>query len=260
MNLGVYWYFGFPEGLYNFEYFTFQKGNGGHTDNPAELITNVIIQNPDDLIDKIKSLIDQHKEGFLFIYRDNNRLQIVTGGYQLFDYDFLLAKEVELLLKNENAELTNNSKFETNQLVKFSGANKKDQNLPTKKYLQVVGSNLKKANAETMSLRLDCCLNFKDKKDFINKLSEIAKSVNINVFYYYDFDFSDKSNLMLFFTNGRQGLDLQPKQNVDLISFEEKLEKLFIEYQVKLGYERGDNIYPKNGPNIELIVDKEYIL
>ena len=104
MNLGVYWYFGFPEGLYNFEYLTFQKGNGGHADNPAELITNIIVQKPDDLIDKLKLLINQHKEGFLFIYRDNNRLQIVTGGYQLFDYDFLLAKEVELLLKNENAD------------------------------------------------------------------------------------------------------------------------------------------------------------
>ena len=260
MNLGVYWYFGFPEGLYNFEYFTFQKGNGGHADNPAELITNIIVQKPDDLIDKLKLLIDQHKEGFLFIYRDNNRLQIVTGGYQLFDYDFLLAKEVELLLKNDNAELTTNSKFETNQLVKLSGANKKDQSLPTKKYLQVVGSNLRKANAETMSLRLDCCLAIKNKGSFINKLSEIAKSVNINVFYYYDCDFSDKTNLMLFFTNGRQGLDLQPKQEINILSFEQKIEQLFTEYQVTVGHQRGDNIYPKNGPNIQLIVDKEYIL
>lgn len=260
MILGVYWYFGFPTELYNFDYFEFRQGYGGHADNPAELITKVKAPNPDQLIERLKSLIKQYKDAYLFVYKDKHNLQIGTGGYQLNDYDFLFIKEVEKILKNKNIELHKNLKLENAQLIRLFIDNGKTINYPKKNFLQVVGSPLRRYNAETLALRIDCNLSVKNKADFIADLSVLSKSVHINVFYYFDHDFSNKTNLMLFFTNGRQGLNFQDKQYVDITLFENKTEELLNKYQVRLGHENGHGLYPKNGPIIEHIIDKEYIL
>lgn len=261
MILGVYWYFGFPTGLYNFDYFEFRQGYGGHMDNPAQLIAKVTTQDPDKLLELLKSLIEKYPDGNLFIYQDSNNLQIGTGGHQLYDYDFQLIKEVESIFKSENLKINHELKFENAQLIGFFNENKKGQiTYPKKVFLQVVGSSLRKNNAETLALRMDCNLSLENKRSFISELSELSKSANINVFYYFDHDFLDRTNLMLFFTNGRQGLDFQEKQYSDIASFENTIEKLLNEYDVQLGHENGYGLYPENGPKIENIVDKEFII
>jgi hypothetical protein len=55
MILGTYWYFGFPTGLYEFEYFEFGPGYGGHADNPAELVTYIEVEFPERMIYDLKS-------------------------------------------------------------------------------------------------------------------------------------------------------------------------------------------------------------
>ena len=65
MILGTYWYFGFPTGLYKFEYFEFKKGYGGHADNPAKLVATFETEYPAEIIDDLKRLIDKYSDGFL---------------------------------------------------------------------------------------------------------------------------------------------------------------------------------------------------
>lgn len=260
MILGVYWYFEFPAGLYSFDHFQFKKGYGGHADNPAQLIANVTTPEPDRLLQQLKSFIDQHEDGELFVYKDNHKLRIGTGGHQLHDYDFLLIKEVENLLKNEKVEFHKDLKIENAQLIWLSADHKKTILYPKKDFLRVVGSPLRKGNAETLALRMDCNVSIHHKTNFIADLSALSQSVNINVFFYHDHDFSDRTNLMLLFANGRQGLDFQEKQYIDTTLFELGVEELLHKHSVQLGHKEGYELYPQNGPVVVQIVDREYVL
>lgn len=107
---------------------------------------------------------------------------------------------------------------------------------------------------------MDCNLSIYHKATFLADLSELSQSVNINVFYYFDCDFSDRTNLMLFFTNGRQGLNFTEKQYIDITRFEDGVEALLRKHSVQLGHERGNKLYPQNGPIAVQIVDREYVL
>ncbi len=259
MILGTYWYFEFPIDLYRFEYFEFNKGFEGHADNPAELVATFITEHPEKIIEELKTLINKYSEGFLFVYQENNKLKIGTGGYYLFDYDFLIITEVEKLLKNHSVFLAKDKSFDNPTITRIHN----DQNkidYPKKGFLQIVGSDLKKHNAENSKFRMDCNVNLKVKKEFISEIKKISIEENLDIFFYYDKDLNEKSNLMLFFTNGRQGLNLTEKKHIDALSFENKIEKAILKYNVSLGHIDGFENYPQNDPNIEMMVEKEFII
>lgn len=261
MILGTYWYFAFPTDLYKFDFFEFKKGYGGHVDNPAELVASFETAHPGKIIDDLKELIDRYPEGTLFICQENNKLRIGTAGHQLFDYDFLIITEVEKLLKNHKAYLIKDEGFSNPAITRI--CNKTDQDkiiYPKKGFLQVVGSDLKKHNAENVKLRLDCHLELADKDKFVNELKAVATEEQIDVFFYYDQDFNDKTNLMLFFTNGRQGLHLAKKKFIDTARMEEKIEKIALANKVEFGHISGAGLYPQNGPKIEMMIEQEFIL
>lgn len=261
MILGTYWYFDFPTDLYKFEYFEFRKGNGGHDNSPAELFTNIIAENPQKLISDLKVLISKYNEGLLFIYQDKNKIKIGTGGHQLFDYDFLIISEVEKILKHEKVKININQKLENPIFLRLYDDNSKNKIIyPKQNFLQIVGSELKKHNAENSSFRLDCNLKLIDKSIFIGDLKTISKEENINVLYYFDKDFEDETNLMIFFTNGRQGLNFKQKQFINTFNLEAKIENAMNKHNAQLEHKSGYSLYPQNGPNIEMIIDKEYIL
>ncbi|AYB35121.1 hypothetical protein [Chryseolinea soli] len=260
MILGVYWYFGFPEGLYSFDHFEFKKGYGGHADNPAMLMANVTTNEPDKVIQHLRSFMDQHPEGELFVYKDNHKLRIGTGGHNLYDYDFLLIKEVENFLKNEKVTFHKDLEIEDAQFIRLSVGNNKAIIYPKRGFLQVVGSPLRKCNAETSALRMDCHLSIQHKANFIADLAALSQSMNLNVFFYREHNFLDRTNLMLFFTNGRQGLNFQEKQYVDITRFENGVEELLHRHNALLGHEGGYARYPQDGPIVERIVDREYVL
>jgi hypothetical protein len=249
MILGVYWYQGFPSGLYNFDYFVFRKGIGGHGDNPAELETSIEAGDPDKIIDRLVNLVRNRKEASLFIKRDNNLLTISINSYHLFDYDFLVAREVENILSSEEMRFNSNNKFTNAQLIRLE--NKPSELIyPSKGFFEIVSNHLGQYNAEALSLRLDCNISSVHKKNFIESLNDLTDKLNIEVFYYFENTFSNQTNLMLFFSNGRQGLNFKEKAIVDITCLEENIETLFKKFSIQKGHLGGFGAYPKGEPVI----------
>ncbi len=247
MILGVYWYYGFPSGLYNFDYFVFRKGVGGHGDGPAQLETSIVANDADKLVNRLDDLIKKHKQAFLFVSRDNNILTISINNYYLFDYDFLIAKEVETILHNEQVLFNSNRELINPKWLRLE--NKLPQlAYPSKDFFQIVSSHLGQYNAEALSLRLDCNLNAADKHEFIESLDDLTSRLNIEILYYYENIFLNKSNLMLFFSNGRQGLNFHEKRIVDVQLLEESIAELFNQFSVQKGHVGGFEAYPTGEP------------
>ncbi|REC79608.1 hypothetical protein DRF60_04130 [Chryseobacterium elymi] len=256
MILGVYWYFKFPENVYSFQFFKFLKGFGEHADNPAELEARVSIDHSENLINKLEKLHSRFKRMYLDIKINENQLLISTGDYTLFDEHFQFISEVEQMLVHHNAVMVD-LPFEVKSSIMFSPEKKNSETIEHK-FMQITGSDFKKNNAENRSVRIDCNLPAASKKDLINDLIRICNEENIQVFYYYDCDFKQHSNLMLFFSNGRQ-LE-NAVQNVNLNAFGNKVRHLDQKYQLHFGHFGGMEYYPRNGPFVELITDEEYIL
>lgn len=261
MVLGTYWYFDFPTDLYAFDFFEFHKGHGGHANNPAQLIATFEAEHPEKIIKQLRKLIEDNVDGYLFVYQEQHKLRIGTGGYQLFDYDFLLIKEVEKLIKESRAYPAANEKLDKPTLIRlYHEEVRKSVIFPQKKFLQVGGSKLKTHNGESFKLRLDCHVRTASKASFILSLRRISEEEGIEVFFFYDHELERQTNLMLFFTNGRQGLNLERKKYIDAISFENKLEQAITIHNAKLGHVGGLESYPQNGPNIEMIVEATFVL
>ncbi|WP_347216484.1 hypothetical protein [Chryseobacterium sp.] len=258
MILGVYWYFKFPDNLYHFKFFKFFEGYGGHADNPAELIVRVQVDQPDNFIRKLEELKSQFKKAFLHLNINENQFIISIGGHQLFDFDFQFALQIEDLLIRENAIILDSG-------IPFKPISTKTYHVEEDnfgnnehRFVQIVGSDFKKNNAENLSIRIDCNLPLGDKEFFINDLKSICQEENLNVFYYKDHDFNSHCNLMLFFSNGRQEGD--SIQTVKLSSLGSKVRQLTQKYSAYFGHLEGMKYYPQNGPHIELMIDQEYIL
>jgi hypothetical protein len=255
MILGTYWYFGFPTGLYEFEYFEFGPGYGGHADNPAELFTYIEVELPEKMIYDLRSLVETYTEGCLFVYQDGHKLKIGTASHPVYDYDNLLKKEK---IKKIEKQRFPNSTFIKIEKEKASKEN--FYNYSPNTILQIVGSDRKKYHAENSLIRIDCNLNTSYKTNFIADLKRISEEENIRVMFYYDFEYKRRTNLMLFFTNGRQGLNFTRKQFVNAVSFENKIKGAMQTYEVKPGHEGGYDFDFHNGPVIELMVDREFII
>ncbi|GEJ44489.1 hypothetical protein [Chryseobacterium sp. ON_d1] len=258
MILGVYWYFRFPNQLYDFQFFKFYPGYGGHADNPAELAARVRVENADDLIRKLEELKTDFKETYLQLNIDGNQLIINIGDHQLFDFHFQFAKEIEKLLILEHAvSLDTHVPFTVQSSKSYLPEREAFKNIEHR-FIQMVGSDFKKNNAENYAVRIDCNLPLLYKHNLINDLVKICKEENFQVFYYNDFDFKDHCNLMLFFTNGRQ--KKESVQKVDINSFGSKVRRLTEKYPLHFGHFGSFKEYPLQGPHTELIVDEEYII
>lgn len=261
MILGVYWYFGFPEGLYSYDYFKWKPGYGGHANNPAELVTIVSCSNPEALIRDLRKLIEKLQQGFIFIYQNDQNMKIGTGSFNLHDFDFALMKQVEAILQHHEVQILDKFDKADSQLIKIHVM--KDQAsppYPSLKLLKMVGSNIKKYNAETSSLRLDCNISLKEKNAFLEELKKISEEENINVLYFSEKHIEDTVNLMLFFSNGRQGLDFSAKQYVDAEKLENKIQALDTQFGVEFQHKGGWNSYPLGDYKIIKIVDEDFII
>ena len=256
MILGVYWYFKFPENVYNFQFFKFFQGFGGHADNPAELKAQVSVDHPESLIQKLEELHFRFKRMYLDMKINEDRLLISTGDYTLFDEHFQFVSQIEQLLIHHNAVLTD-VPFEVKSSRMFS-PEKKDFETIEHRFMQITGSDFKKNNAENRSVRIDCNLPAASKNNLINDLIQICSEENIQVLYYYDCHFKQHTNLMFFFSNGRQMENAV--QNVDINAFGNKVRHLDQKYPLHFGHFGGMEYYPRNGPFVELITDEEYIL
>ena len=228
MIVGVYWYFKFPDHLYDFQFFKFFPGLGGHADNPAELAARIQVKNTDDFIPKLEALKSDFKKTYLHLNIDGNQIIINIGDHMLFDFHFQFAEEVEELLIRENAVLLDASLPFTIQSSKNYPPEREEFKNIEHRFIQMVGSDFKKSNAEHYAARIDCNLPLQYKKELIDDLIRISREENLHVFYYNDFDFKDHCNLMLFFTNGRQ--KKETIQKVDINSFGRKVRQLSQKY------------------------------
>ncbi|MCC3216405.1 hypothetical protein LIV57_14125 [Chryseobacterium sp. X308] len=258
MILGVYWYFKFPDHLYDFQFFKFSPGLGGHADTPAELTARVHVENTDGFVHKLEALKSDFKRTYLHLNIDDNQVIINIGGHMLFDFHFQFALEIEELLIRENAVSVDYSvPFTIQSTRSFPPEKEKFKNIEHR-FIQMVGSDFRKSNAENYAARIDCNLPLQYKQVLINDLDRICREENIHVFYYNDFDYKNHCNLMLFFTNGRQ--KKETIQKVDINSFGRKVRQLSQKYPLHFGHFGSFKEYPLRGPHSVLMVDEEYIV
>lgn len=260
MVLGVYWYYGFPEGLYTYNYFTFRKGLGGHADAPAELFANVRMSDADVIVTELKALLAQYPLAFIYIYKSANDLQIATGGYSMHDYDFELALKMDAILERHAARSVGALDLKNAELIRLCNDKEPDAARLTKKYFQLVASSLKNKNAETAMIRFDCHVQEDKKEDFFAAIKSVAETANLHVVFYLEKQYNDYHNLMLFFTNGRQGVALGLKQQVDVFAFEDAMDAVIHAFGIQFGHAGGWDYYPKGEYKVLKIVDAEFIL
>ena len=261
MILGTFWYFNFPTEIYNLEYFTFKNGYSGYSESESELIANFEANNPEHIILRLKTLIEIYKEGSLYIYEGKKQIIIGTKSYTLFDYDFLLISEIEKILKEENVKIANNKVIENAKYYYIYNEEYQKSRYHWKgRFLQLEREELVNNNGECLKIRLNCHLDIKNKNSFISDLIIVCKENNIGALYYFETNLESDSNLIIFFANGRQGLRLEPKIEINADLFEEKIEFIMKKYLVKNGHSEGLNFYPNSEPKIELMVDQDFII
>ncbi len=257
--LGVYWYFGFPEGLYTYHYFKFFPGYGGHADNPAELNAVISVDDGVQLLNELQRAVELHPFSYLRVTVSGTLFHISTGGYQLFDFDFKLIEHVDQLLAHSKAEVISKPEFVNPVTHQFIGTKLLQHTYPRLQLLKVVGSEKKKFNAETVSVRLDCHILKLNLSDFISAISKLTNDLNITVAYYFSTDGGEISNLMFFFTNGRQGVKTIPI-TVNLLNLEQRIDEKMKQFKAQVGF-HSDVDYPAHGKlNIIRMNDEDYIL
>ncbi|GIJ93287.1 hypothetical protein [Capnocytophaga stomatis] len=259
MLLGVYWFCNSPEGLYKFDFFKFHKGLGGFANKCAELEAFIFVENSNGLVEELEEFSKQNP-CFLHVKQNGNFFSIQTFDYFIFDYtlEILVSIERQILRKRNSKlakeEITFNAEF-------IKNFNDYENYFSTVKhnFIQIVSSDVNKDNSQVISVRIDCNLLSKFKNEFINELVSICEEENINVFYFYESEYYNYTNLMLFFTNGR--LFRNKIINVNIESLEDKIFQMVHRYNIQFKHLGDSKYYPiYHNRSIKLMVDQDYIL
>ncbi|MGI4743319.1 MAG: hypothetical protein ACRYG7_49845 [Janthinobacterium lividum] len=262
MLLGVYWYYGFPEGLYHFDFFTFQAGRGGHADGPAELTATVRAPNPVALLAQVRAVAVRYPEGYIFGQTHGAVLRLDLGDYALTDYTFHVAGELEKVLRQHHATLTTEPLPPDTPHLRLAAPHD-----PTPPYsysdgqLQAVSSHPGQHQAQAALLRLDCHLPLAQKAAFLAALNDLCEQFGLDVLYYFDHKIGLQLNLMVFFGNGRQGVGGQPLRYTDTAALKIAALASLAAHggQPKhLGNRPAD--YPGRGPHVVRVVDADFVL
>jgi hypothetical protein len=234
MYLGVFWYSGFPNKLYEYRHFLFSPGAHGHGDGPAELLASVIAPEADRLLNKLLPLARRYCESPLTICREQDQLTIRFISWHFYDYDFCLACKIDELLIQEGANGNPVTKHEHPQLL--YSRQEVSTDYPSDRFFQVAELRLPEHQAESLSLQYNCHLPAVNKDAFIAHIDRIAGNMGLEVFYYYEASYNEYYNLSLFFSNGRQGQNGMEKRNTGIIMLEDHMESAFISHSVRPGY------------------------
>ena len=262
MLLGVYWYYGFPEGLYHFDFFTFRPGLGGHADGPAELTATVHAPDPAALLAQVRAVAARYPDGYLFGETYGMLVRLTLGDYALTDYTFHVAGELERVLRQQQAAPTAAPLPAGMPLLRLAAPHD-----PTPPYsygnglLQAVSSQPGKYHAQVGQLRLDCHLPLARQVDFLAALATLGEQFGLDVLYYFDRKIPPQVNLMLFFGNGRQGVGGQPLRYTDTTAIKTAVLACLAAHGGQprhLGHYPAD--YPRHGPHAVRMVDAEFIL
>ena len=257
MLLGVYWYYGSPEGLYHFDFFTFQPGRGGHTDGPSELTATVQAPDPAALLAAVRAVAARYPEGYLFGQAHGPLLRLDLGDYALTDYTFHVAKELEKVLHQQQATLTTEPL--PADTLRLHLAEPHD---PTPPYsygdgvLQAVSSMPRFYQSQVALLRLDCHLPLARQAVFLAALNDLCEQLGLDVLYYFDHKIARQANLMVFFGNGRQGVGGQPLRYTDTAAVLASLAA----HEGQPEHLGNDSHYPNRGPHVVRVVEADFVL
>lgn len=262
MVLGVYWYYGFPEGLYHFDFFTHRPGIGGSSGGPAELATTVHAPDPAALLAQVRAVAARYPEGYVDSYAHGPLVRLVLADWALSDYTFHVAGELEKVLRQQQAKPTTDLLPADTPLLRLA-----ELQDPTPPYhygegeLQAVASRSGQHQAEVMMLRLDCHLPLAHRADFLAALTALCEQFGLDVLYYFDRKLADQVNLMVFFGNGRQGVGGRPLRYTDTAALKTAALASLVAHggQAKhLGAYPAD--YPRRGPHVMRVVDADFVL
>jgi hypothetical protein len=261
MLLGVYWYYGFPKGLYHFDFFSFHPGLGGHADGPAELTATVRAPDPAALLAEVRAVATRYPEGYIFGKAHGACLQLNLGDYALTDYTFHVATELEAVLRQQQATLTTEPLPADTPLLRLA-----ELHDPTPLYryddglVQAVSSRAGKHQAEVALLRVDCHLPLARKADFLVALDALCQQFALDVLYYFDREIPPQVNLMVFFGNGRQGVGGQPLRYTDTAALTTAVRACLAVHNAQAGHLGGYPAdYPRRGPHAIRLVDAEFV-
>lgn len=261
MLLGVYWYYGFPEGLYHFDFFTFQAGLGGHADGPAELTATVRAPDPAALLAAVQAVAARYPEGYIFGKTHGAVLRLDLGDYALTDYTFHVAGELENMLRKQDATPTAEPLPTDTPLLRLA-----EPHDPTPPYcygdgqLQAVSSHPGQHQAQAALLRLDCHLPLAQKANFLAVLNDLCAQFGLDVLYYLNRKIGPHLNLMVFFGNGRQGVGGQPLRYTDTAALKIAALACLAAYSGQTEHLGTYADYPDRGPHIVCLVDADFVL
>ena len=262
MVLGVYWYYGFPEKLYHFDFFVFNPGRGGHADGPAELTATVRAPDPAALLAEVQAVVARYPEGYLFGKAHGPLLHLDLGDYALTDYTFHVAGELEQVLRRQGATLTTEPLPADASLLRLTAPHD-----PTPPYdygdgqLQAVSSRPGAHRAQVALLRLDCHLPLAQKAAFLTGLDALCEQFQLDVLYYFDREIVSQVNLMVFFGQGRQGVGGRPLRYTDTTAHKAAVLASLAAHGGQprhLGSFPAQ--YPRRGPHVIRMADADFVL
>jgi hypothetical protein len=262
MLLGVYWYYGFPEGLYHFDFFTFRAGRGGHADGPAELTATVQAPGPVALLAAVRAVAARYPQGYIFGKAHGTTLHLNLGDYALTDYTLHVASELEKVLRQHRATPSTAPLPTDAPLLRLAAPHD-----PTPPYrygngqLQAVSARLRHHHAEAALLRLDCHLPLVQRASFLAALAELCEQFGLEVLYYLDHEMLPQVNLMVFFGNGRQGVGGRPLRYTDTAALKPAVLAALATHSGQTGH-LGEfpADYPRRGPHVLRMVDADFML
>jgi hypothetical protein len=260
MLLGVYWYYGFPEGLYHFDFFTFRAGRGGHADGPAELTATVQAPDPAALLAAVRAVAAHYPQGYIYGKVHGAALHLDLGDYALTDYTFHVAGELEKVLRQQRATPSTASLPANTPLLRLA-----EPHDPTPLYSygdgQLAAVSVRHHHAEAALLRLDCHLPLSRKTSFLAALEELCEQFELEVLYYLDREILSQVNLMVFFGNGRQGVGGRPLRYTDTAALKPAALAALAAHDGQTGHLGGFPAdYPRCGPHVVRVVDADFIL
>lgn len=262
MLLGVYWYYGFPDDLYQFDFFTFRPGLGGHADAPAELATTVLAPDPAALLAAVQAVATRYPDGYLFGQAHGACLRLELGDYGLTDYTFHVAGELEQVLRQQHATLAPEPLPPDTPLLRL--ATPQDPYPPyawEDGLVQAVSAKPGPHRAEVALLRLDCHLPTARQASFLHDLDQLSAQFGLDVLYYFDRKLAAAVNLMVFFGNGRQGIGGSPLRYTDTGALRTAVAACLHTHSGQAGHLGSyPKEYPRRGPHVVRVVDDAFIL
>jgi len=260
MTLGLYWYFKAPEGIYPFHFFEFHAAIGGHANDPAELECTYVTLFGEKIKEEIAELISEYPYAFCILKEEGDAQSIIIGNYELHDYDFLFALEIEKILQKHNATKKAQYISWNKDIIRYKGSLVdyfSYYSFKTKE-INYVSTDPKPHlfNASTSAVSFNLSLDSSLQHHFLKDMKVISDKQSFEHFFVYFKQYQGRTYCAVVVTNGRQGLNLQPYRWNDLESYEDAILEIVAKYNCTWGIgstspEDFDNKYP-HGPGTTL--------